>query len=312
MPYDNIVALDHNPSNPFTTSFDSSALNFNVKSCDIYIPDSLKECSDKKAICKLDADGEVIDWWVVGKDYFVKSHREFFGSVEQRILEHISPEHVEGVQIQTKTARNGRWGFREYKFPNVNIPLKTNTGFNTSIEMRIVAWSGLDGSTANNYMLGAIDRYCLNGMVFSRLGGRDEGFVKVYKRNSKLFSLSDFSFHLGDAVNLFYNKSNEYTAMAAKPLSLISGIEFIESMKTFSKSKIEGMKELYTREVITRGNNVFALHSALTNYSSHTNSDLFRSRKTKRDDVTAEIMFKREEEVTMIVESNQWNNLLVA
>ena len=100
--------------------------------------------------------------------------------------------------------------------------------------------------------------------------------------------------------------------MAQKPLSLQQGWDFIENIKTFSEAKKESMKELFTRELTVRGNNVFSLHSAFTNYSSHKNDDLFRSRTTKHEDVEAEILFKREEEITNILNSNSWRELLAA
>ena len=100
--------------------------------------------------------------------------------------------------------------------------------------------------------------------------------------------------------------------MADSSLALSQGIEFIKNVKSFSKAKEKAMIELYTREVADRGPNVFSLHSALTNYSSHRNDDLFRTRKTKHEDVEAEILLKREEEIINVINTQQFQSLIAA
>ncbi len=299
-------------TNPFEESFLKSPLNFEIETSEIYTELSGKPCDDKKAVHKLDENNNSVDWWVVGKDYYDKTHKEFFGSIEQELLSNIQPGHLQGVQVRTKVSRNGRWGMRDYVFPNVNIPVETANGHNTTIQMRISAWNGLDGLTANNYILGAFDSFCTNGCVFTQAVDKENAYIKKWKRNSKNFSMDAFSADLSTAIEFFYEQSEEYQFMADKSLSVADGLEFIENIKSFSKAKQESMKELFIREVTNRGPNVFSLHSAFTNYSSHRNDDLFRTRKTKRDDVEAEILFKREEEITNIFQSNQWQDLLAA
>jgi hypothetical protein len=78
-----------------------------------------------------------------------------------------------------------------------------------------------------------------------------------------------------------------------------------------SENKRDGIKAIYSQEILDRGQNVFSLHSALTNYSSHVNPNLFRTRTTKND-VQAESMFKREEEVYNVFSSHQWQELMAA
>ena len=96
---------DHNPTvvpintivnNPFAETFKGSALDFSIDTSPIYLGDTFNSedghpCADKKAVVKLTSEGEVDDWWVVGKDYFVKSHKEFFGAIEEQLLERFDP-----------------------------------------------------------------------------------------------------------------------------------------------------------------------------------------------------------------------------
>jgi hypothetical protein len=300
-------------SNPFEESFNDSPLDFDISTSEVCLGDAYinnpgyTPSRDVKAIIKYDKWRNIDDWWVVGADYFVKTHKEFFGGIEQRIVDTFDPNDIATVKIKTKSARNGRWGLREYVFPNIGVPIVTTNGHETSISLRIIAWSGLDGKTANNYLLGAFDGYCTNGQVFTKAADKDTAVVKKYKRNTKGFDNDLFSVTLVDAADIFYTKSREYEQYAKQSLPPYRGIDFIESLG-LSKKKENGLIYLYNIERDIRGANVFALHSAFTNYSSHVNKDLFRTIE-KSTDIRDERMFKREEEVLTVLESNQWRDL---
>jgi len=305
-----ITNLNATIRNPFEGTFDNGPLDFVVDTDDLHISRTDMPTSEKKAALRLDEHGNVVDWWVVGSDYPLKSHRQYYDAIEREIINNMDPNHVNGVTVKTKVARNGRWGMRDYLFPNVAVPIKTRAGHETTVSLRIIAWSGLDGLTANNYMLGAIDGFCTNGMVFTQAADRDSAYVKVYKRNTKNFNLDAFAVHLRSSVEIFYEQAEQYRKMALLPLSHQHGIKFIDEL-SMSESKRDGIKSIYGHEIIDRGENVFALHSALTNYSSHQNPNLFKTRSTKND-VLAETMFKREEEVANIFASNRWSELMAA
>lgn len=301
-------------SNPFEESFNGSALDFDIGTSGIYLDETYANNSGyapalgSKAIVKYDKWRNIDDWWVVGADYFVKTHKKFFGGIEQRIIDTFDPNDIATVKIKTKSARNGRWGLREYVFPNIGVPIVTTNGHETSIELRIIAWSGLDGKTANNYLLGAFDGYCTNGQVFTKAADIEAAVVKKYRRNTKGFDNDLFSETVVDAAEIFYIKAREYERYAKQLLPHKSGVAFIEALPNLSEKKQEGLLTLYMREIATRGENVFALHSTFTNYSSHVNKDLFRTIETGTD-IRDERMFKREEEVLTVLESTQWRDL---
>jgi hypothetical protein len=147
-------------------------------------------------------------------------------------------------------------------------------------------------------------------MVFTQAADKESAYVKMYKRNTKNFNLGAFAVHLRQSVELFYEQAEQYRKMAIQPLQQLHGQNFIDAL-TMSESKRQGIKALYFNEIVDRGSNVFALHSALTNYSSHQNTNVFRTRTTKND-VIAETMFKREEEVAKILTSKAWHDLIAA
>jgi hypothetical protein len=146
--------------------------------------------------------------------------------------------------------------------------------------------------------------------VFTQAADKDSAYTKVYKRNTKNFSLDGFAVNLQSSVEVFYYQAEQYRKMALMPLARDYGHSFIDSLK-MSENKRDGIKAIYSQEILDRGQNVFSLHSALTNYSSHVNPNLFRTRTTKND-VQAESMFKREEEVYNVFSSRQWQELMAA
>ena len=311
--------------NPFKEAFDNGPLDFDVREGLVTLNqldhgENEVLCNrDNKAIIRDNEYGtRVQDWWIVGKGYFVKSHRDFYTPIWDKILENFDPNDVAGVEIKYKSARNGRWGMMDLVFPNIGVPITTTNGFETTIKLRIVCWSGLDGTTANNYMLGAIDSFCTNGQVFTKAADKDGAITKLYKRNSKLFDMDSFALSLTNSADTFYQKAREYQYMATKPLGWDKGSAFIDSFKSLSDSKKEGLKFILGKEFTERGHNIFALHSALTNYSSHNNQmdyegkSVFRSRKSKHGDMEHKVLFDREVEVLSILESKQWQELLVA
>jgi len=309
---DNMIDLHqhHTITNPFPT-LEGTGLDFDIDTTDIFLPEPYglhTPCSDKKAIVKLDKEGQPDDFWIVGIDYYHKTHKEFFNTIEEQIINHFDPNHLRDVKVVTKSSRNGRWGLRDYTFPNVSVKITSKqTSFETNIDLRIIAWNGLDSLTANNYLLGAIDNYCLNGCVWTQ--GDEEDWTKVKRRNSKLFNMDYFAAELGNAAEIFYHRSKEFQTLADTDIMLGTAYDFIDNLD-LTGSKKNGLKDLTANEFGVRGANLFALHSAFTQYSSHKNDLYFRTRKLKHEDSEPEVMFKREEEVLNILTSKAWRKLV--
>ena len=293
----------------FESAFKDSPLDFSVREDLIYldgIPHNAN--TEHKAVIRdYPNEHKVQDWWIVGKDYPIKSHRDFHEPIWKEIVNNFNPKDIEDVEVKVRSSRQGRWGLIDYRFPNINYQITTTQNHSTTITFRLLVWTGLDGRTANNFMLGAIDGYCTNGMVFS---SDPKSITKLYKRNTKGFCMKSFVSTLGMASQLFYDKAQEYQLMASKRMTWQETIDFIDKLK-MSDYKLDSLKQLASDERVQRGANLFALHSALTNYSSHPNTELFRTRKTKHDTAN-ENMFKRELEVAEIFQGKEWKELLVA
>ena len=306
-PFEPVVKID-----AFKSAFDDSALDFPVRTSKLHLDTMLNK--DHKAVIRDEPDGvKVQDWWIVGTDYHVKSHRDFHEPIWEEIVNNFNPEDIEDVEVKVRSSRQDRWGLIDYLFPSINYKITTTNNHSTTITFRLLVWTGLDGKTANNFMLGAIDGYCTNGMVFS---SDPKSITKLYKRNTKGFCMKGFVSTLGMASQLFYDKAKEYQLMASKRMTWQQTIDFIDKLK-MAEYKLDSLKQLAGDERIQRGDNLFSLHSALTNYSSHNdqldfeNKPMFRTRKTKHDTAN-ENMFKRELEVADIFQGKEWKELLAA
>ena len=79
-----------------------------------------------------------------------------------------------------------------------------------------------------------------------------------------------------------------------------------------SKRKAEKMYGLYMQEVSTRGNNKFALYSAMTNYASYADERNGFSLKSTGKDTQAVSMWSREQEVSKWVSDDRFITLEAA
>ena len=99
--------------------------------------------------------------------------------------------------------------------------------------------------------------------------------------------------------------------MANTPLTFDQGKDLLKTLIP-AERKADKMVNLFGEEVASRGENLFSLHAAFTNYASYADErNGFTFRNTGVDN-EAERMFKREVEVTQWVSSPEFQALLAA
>jgi stage III sporulation protein SpoIIIAA len=79
-----------------------------------------------------------------------------------------------------------------------------------------------------------------------------------------------------------------------------------------SERKADRMLNLYHEEAAVRGSNVYALYSAMTNYSTYADDRNGFSLRNTGHDTQAVSMWNREHEVSKWVSSNQFAQLVAA
>lgn len=271
-----------------------------------YIPENLDfkvdfeptRVSDKKYVINRNT-GEPIA--IVGKDFTCASHGDFFRSVMDAVTENLSSHEVDGANIAWRDAHHNGWAMMDMTLPNVKAKI-TTPKHETEIAQRIIALHGVDGTCSNTVLFGAIDFFCTNGQI---RGEHD----KVRRKNTSGFNLDTFIDQLNRSKQDFYAQSERLQAWADKPLYADNVKSMLESL---DKGKSKRMFELYNQEAGVRGNNVFALYSAFTNYATYADErNGFKLRNTGKD-TDAVSMWEREEKVSRWVDSKQFKELLAA
>lgn len=245
----------------------------------------------------------------VSKDYPLTQHKDFFGNVQGVLLENINPEIVIGenaVDVKTKVAHNGAFVLQEYVFNNLKTTL-TNPKRDVEIAYRVIVWHGLGGIASNNFRAGAIEFYCTNGMITGE-------FNAVTMKNTKNFELANFISELQNATVNFTVQAEQYQKELDTEIAYKDAQKFIETItkhdfskdierKRQTKTLAHNLLEQITEEIRDRGSNVYAVRSALTNWSTHG-----ETRKTSIDH-EAKTMLEREQKVTTWTNSDAFKEL---
>ena len=255
---------------------------------------------DKKYVINGDT-GEYIG--VVGDTFNCASHTEFFEGVHNTVTEHLGEAECENMNMKWRTAKQNAWAMLDMTLPNVTARVETDK-HSTTIAQRIIALHGIDGSCSNQTFFGAIDFFCTNGMI---RGEHD----KIRRKNTANFTMDRFIRDLRQATQSFYAQSERLQGWANKPLYVGDVKAMLETLLK-SDRMADKMFSLYNQEASVRGQNVWSLYSAFTNYASHADErNGFNLRNTGKD-TGAVSMFQRESKVSQWIESKQFKELIAA
>ena len=255
---------------------------------------------DKKYVINGDT-GDYIG--VVGDTFQCASHTEFFEGVHNTVTEHLGEAECENMNMKWRIARQNAWAMLDMTLPEVTARIETDK-HSTTIAQRIIALHGIDGSCSNQTFFGAIDFFCTNGMI---RGEHD----KIRRKNTANFTMDRFIRDLRQATQSFYAQSERLQGWANKPLYVGDVKAMLETLLK-SDRMADKMFSLYNQEASVRGQNVWSLYSAFTNYASHADErNGFNLRNTGKD-TGAVSMFQRENKVSQWIESKQFNELIAA
>ena len=255
---------------------------------------------DKKYVINGDT-GEYIG--VVGDTFNCASHTEFFEGVHDTVTENLGAAQCEDMNMKWRSARQNAWAMLDMTLPNVTARIETDK-HTTTIAQRIIALHGIDGSCSNQTFFGAIDFFCTNGMI---RGEHD----KVRRKNTANFTMDRFIRDLRESTQSFYAQSERLQGWANKPLYRGDVKSMLDTLLK-SDRMAEKMFGLYNQEASVRGQNVWALYSAFTNYASYADErNGFNLRNTGKD-TGAVSMFQRESKVSQWIESKPFKELIAA
>jgi len=226
---------------------------------------------------------------IVGKTYPHNPHPEYFKEVQNAIVENLSANDLVGADVRWRTGRWGAFAMMDLTLPNVRYTVTTKK-HQTDVAQRIVALHGVDGLCSNQVYFGAIDSFCTNGNISGDWG-------TVRRKNTSNFSLEKFIKELNEAKTDFHEHGRMLQTWADRETNIL---DVQETLTTIMKSEraAEKMSKLYLAEANTRGHNVFALYSAMTNYATYADErNGFKLKKSDNDN-DAINMFGREQHVS--------------
>jgi hypothetical protein len=232
------------------------------------------------------------------------SHPKFFYGVQDAMIEELPQHHLLNAACDFKVARNTAWALMDIKLPEVKVNITTNRGFSTDVSWRAIALHGIDGSCSNQVYFGGIEYFCSNGQISGQ-------WDKVRRKNTSGFNLTYFIDELLVARQAFFEHCKRLQAWANTSTYHWQVKEMLGSLIT-SERKAERMYALYQEEVAVRGSNVYALYSAMPNYSTYADDRNGFNLNNTGHDTQAVSMWRREHEVSKWVSSNQFAQLVAA
>jgi hypothetical protein len=242
--------------------------------------------------------GEVLG--IVGSNFNCGSHQDFTNSFAQPLFDKLSDEDVQNMQMKISTARNDAFMMLDITFPTTKTTITTDR-MSQDVGLRIIALHGVDGLCSNQVYFGTIDFFCTNGQI---MGEHD----KVRKKNTSGFRMHDFLSEIENMDFDFKRHTAKLQEWANTSLPR-SNVEPVLCSLMKSERKANRMHDLYKAEASKRGDNLYALYSAFTNYSTYADErNGFKERNTGKD-TKAVTMWKREEEVSKWVSSPQFKAL---
>ena len=238
---------------------------------------------------------------IVGDNYALTSHGEYYNKVWATVEETLGVESCLLAEVKWRSARNGAFVMMDAIFKDQGITIASDL-HETEVFKRMVALHGVDGKCSNQVFYGLIDGFCLNGMVTG-----DHNYLK--KKNSALFNIDIFQGELADSVVNFEDeaeKLSDWCKVSTRTLCVKSVLDHLIG----SDRKADKMLALYREETRKRGENLFALYSAFTNYASYADERNGFTVRNTGNDTKAITMWKREQEVAKWIDSPIWNDLV--
>ena len=246
---------------------------------------------DKKYVINSDTDEAIA---IIGKGATARNHAEFYNRVWDTIVEDLSQEDLRDYSYSFNSARNKGWSMLDVAFPNVKTTVKTKK-HETEIAFRMIAVHAIDGSASPATWFGGIDTFCTNGQI---TGDWD----MVRKKNTSGFTVDNFIRELRVAKTNFDLQGKRLQTWADTNLAHVRVDELIQEIVK-SERKSRKLHDLFLSERHTRGNNLFALYSAFTNYSSYADERNGFALRNTGNDTRAVSMLAREQEVSKWVSS---------
>lgn len=253
----------------------------------------LRDISDPQAQCFTSIDGfktitRQVDnvpmtLGIVGEGYKVITMSEICVAVEKQLRETLC-EQFNQVTVIDQMAYHGAMCIRQYVFPRIAemVDDKSNIAF------RVVIVNAYDGSSSLKLFSGAIDFFCMNGMIHGQ-------HSLMIARHTAGLTVHKITKTIKNATDLFYLDVATLKKWSKTPVTNSEAVLCLNKLAGDSERKRAGLAERFMIESQTRGLNLWALYSTGTYYASRSDHG-YMIRNTDKNSEAA-IMLQREKEV---------------
>jgi len=240
---------------------------------------------------------------VVNKNYCVVENRQVLEPLQKQMIDYFDPIVLEDVQIKDTILKNGKVCYSEYIFPKIKYGIETDVGHKTDFGLRFVIKNSFDGKGSVIMWSGLIDFFCTNGTVTGK-------YDVTRKRHSRNFNTDGFINAFEVTMNNHKEIVDGYQRLADKK---VKHEQVVNLFNTLTKVKdrlrsgtlSEKLSNQYNVERYSRGDNAFAVMSAMTHYASHGTG---RFNLTRTGDQGT--LYKRQEKVTNWLRSDTWKEFV--
>lgn len=239
---------------------------------------------------------------VVSKSYGLLKNADVLADVEGELVRHLPPQAWDGAKILDTQSYDGAFTQRQYRFPGLPSQVFTDSGFSTRACLQFTFRNGYDGSTGVFLGGGLLDLICTNGLMAVRWS------ENVTRRHTRHVAAYPFADMVLKTITRYGQEVAELNRLGKVRVTDEQAKEFLAAH--FEGRRVDHLLTQFMRESATRGRNAFALLSALTFYSSHSDGD-FKVRNRGNDNQAASLA-KRQDEVASIVQGKGWREFAQA
>jgi hypothetical protein len=240
---------------------------------------------------------------VVNKNYHVVQNIEVLEPLQEQMINYFDPIVLEDVQIKDTILKNGKVCYSEYIFPKIKHGIETDVGHKTEFGLRFVMKNSFDGQGSVVMWSGLIDFFCTNGTVTGK-------YDVTRKRHSRNFNTDGFINAFEVTMHNHKEIVDGYQRLADKKVKYVQVMNLFDTLtkvkdRLRSGTLSEKLSNQYNAERYTRGDNAFAVMSAMTHYASHGTG---RFNLTRTGDQGT--LYKRQEKVTNWLRSDTWKEFV--
>ena len=216
---------------------------------------------------------------IVGRGYVTVQNSDLFSAIDDEVIRHFPGD----IMVRDKIAHGGRTSMREYVVKDMKATVEGDS--NAAVVYRVIAVNGF-GWSKIQVLSGAIDFFCLNGMVTGDVS------AQYTRKHTRYVSLPNFQKVIAASADAFETYTNRFSDWSGIKITDSQVSDFLSSKKFFTDSLAEKIFGQYQMEKNKRGANLWALYSALTYYATHTDDARFALRDTGGDH-EAETLMRR-------------------